>query len=130
VTEVIAARWDRLVEGVTSILRGNTTTVLLCSIGVAVLDALTLGSIARGFGIGLSPAEMLMLLALASLSTLLPTAPGFLGTLQLVFGEAFKLFGYPQTIGIVTATTVQIFCLGTVTIIGGFVVLSRCGITI
>jgi uncharacterized protein (TIRG00374 family) len=130
VREGIAARWDQLVEGVTSITRGNTMTVILCSIGVAALDALTLGIMARGFGIGLSPAETLMLLALAALSTLLPTAPGFLGTLQLVFGQVFQIFGYPEAIGIVTATAVQIFCFGTVTIIGAFVLLSRSGITI
>lgn len=130
VMEGLAARWDRLVEGVTSILRGNAITVVLCSIGIAALDALTLGSMACGFGVALSPAETLLLLALASLSTLLPTAPGFLGTFQLVFGEVFRLFGYPETIGIVTATAVQIFCFGTVTIFGGVALLSRSGITI
>jgi hypothetical protein len=37
---------------------------------------------------------------------------------------------YPDAIDIITATVVQIFCFGTVTIIGGFVLLSRSGITI
>lgn len=130
VVEVIAVRWDRLVEGVTSILHGNTVTIVASSIGVVGLDAFALGSMARGFGIILSPAEMLLLLSLASLSTLLPTAPGFLGTLQLVFSKVFQAFGYPETSGIVTATAVQILCFGSVTIIGGFVLFSRSGITI
>jgi uncharacterized membrane protein YbhN (UPF0104 family) len=130
VMEGIAIRWDRLVEGVTSIVRGNAIAVMLCSIGVAALDALTLGSMAQGFGISLSPTEMLMLLAMAALSTLLPTAPGYLGTLQLVFGKVFQLFGYPETAGVRTATVVQIFCFGTVVIVGGCVLLSRSGITI
>ncbi len=56
--------------------------------------------------------------------------PGFLDTLQLVFEEVFKLFGYPDAIGIITATVVQIFCFGTVTLIGGFVLLSRSSISI
>jgi hypothetical protein len=85
---------------------------------------------AHGFGISLLPAEMLMLLALSALSTLLPTAPGYLGTLQLVFGQVFEMFGYPETAGVVTATVVQIFCFGTVVIVGGLVILSRSGITI
>lgn len=130
ITGGIATRWDRLIEGVTSILRGNAIAVVLCSVGVAALDVLTIGSMARGFGIALSPAEGLMLMALASLSILLPTAPAYLGTFQWAFGRVFQLFGYPETIGVITATAVQIFCFGTVTIIGGFVLLSRSGITI
>jgi hypothetical protein len=69
VMEGIATRWDRLVKGISSVLRGNTRTVVLCSIGVLALDALTLASSVRSFGINLSPAETLMLLGLASLST-------------------------------------------------------------
>jgi glycosyltransferase 2 family protein len=104
--------------------------VLSCSVGILVLDALTLASIVRCFGVSLLPSQDLMLLALASLSTLVPTAPGFVGTYQLVFANVLHMFGYQQTIGIIAATAVQIFCFGTVTIIGGFVLLSRSGIMV
>lgn len=127
--DAIVARWDRLVEGMSSVLRGNTAIVALCSIGVLALDALTLASIVRCFAISLSIPETLMLLGLASLSTLAPTAPGFVGTYQLVFEHVFQIFGYPQTIGVIAATAVQIFCFGTVTMIGGLVLVSRSGIT-
>jgi uncharacterized membrane protein YbhN (UPF0104 family) len=129
VMESIATRWDRLVRGITSVLQGNATTVILCSIVIWALEAVALGSIVRSFGISLSLPETLMLLGLASLSTLVPTAPGYVGTYQLVFGHVFQMFGYPETIGIVAATAVQIFCFGTVTVIGGLVLLSRSGIT-
>jgi uncharacterized protein (TIRG00374 family) len=128
--EFFAARWDLLVDGMSSVLRGNTAAVLSCSIGILLLDALVLACIVRCFGVSLSPSESLMLLALASLSTLLPTAPGFVGTYQLVFANILHMFSYQHTIGIIAATTVQIFCFGTVTIIGGFVLLSRSGITV
>jgi glycosyltransferase 2 family protein len=81
----------------------------------------------RSLGISLSPPETLMLLDLATLSTLVPTTPGYLGTYQLVFGHAFQLFGYSQTTGIIAATAVQVFCFGSVTILGGLVLLSRSG---
>ncbi len=129
VRESIATRWDRLVRGITSVLQGNATTVILCSIGIWALEAVALGSVARSFGVSLSLAETLMLLGLASLSTLVPTAPGYVGTYQLVFGHVFQMFGYPETIGIIAATAIQIFCFGTVTVIGGLVLLSRSGIT-
>jgi uncharacterized protein (TIRG00374 family) len=130
IMEGIATRWDRLVTGISSVLRGNATTVVLCSIGVLALDALTLASIARGFGVSFSPPEALALLGLASLSTLVPTAPGYVGTYQLVFAHVFHMFGYQQATGIIAATAVQIFCFGTVTILGGIVLLSRSGLTI
>ena len=75
----------------------------------------------RSFGVSLSPPESLMLLGLASLSTLVPTAPGYVGTYQLVFAHVFHMFGYQQATGIIAATAVQIFCFGTVTILGGIV---------
>ncbi len=130
VMESIATRWDRLIDGVASVLRGHAIIVVLSSFGVWILEALAFASIARGFGVNLSLPESLMLLSLASLSTLVPTAPGYVGTYQLVFAHVFGMFGYQQATGIIAATAVQIFCFGTVTILGGIVLLSRSGITI
>jgi glycosyltransferase 2 family protein len=126
----IAARWNRLVDGVSSVVRGNTTTVVVCSLGVWALEVLALNSVVRSFAISLSPPESLMLLGLAALSTLVPTAPGYVGTYQLVYGNVFQIFGYPQSVGVIAATAVQLFCFGTVTILGGIVLLSRSGVTI
>jgi uncharacterized protein (TIRG00374 family) len=130
VPEVLAKRWDHLVRGISSVLRGNAATVVFCSIGLWVLEALALGVLVRSLGVSLSPPENLMLLGLASLSTVVPTAPGYLGTYQLVFGHVFQIFGYSQTSGIIAATAVQIFFFGTVTILGGLALLSRSVLTI
>jgi uncharacterized protein (TIRG00374 family) len=129
VPEGLAKRWDHLVRGISSVLRGNAASVVSCSIGVWALEALALGVLVRSLGVSLSPPEILMLLGLATLSTLVPTAPGYLGTYQLVFAHVFQLFGYSQTIGIIAATAVQVFCFGTVTILGGVVLFSRSGLT-
>jgi len=128
--ESIALRWDQLIEGVSSVLRGNAAIVALCSIAVWSFEALALAAIVRSFDVNLILPETLMLLGLASLSTLVPTAPGYVGTYQLVFGHVFQIFGYPNTIGVVAATAVQVFCFGTVTVLGGVVLLSRGGLTI
>jgi len=126
----LAARWDHLVRGISSVVRGKTTIVALSSIGVWIFEVLALISVIRGFDISLTPPEGLMLLGLSSLSTLVPTAPGYAGTFQLVFANVFKMFGYQPTIGVVAATAIQLFCFGTVTALGGLVLLSRSGITI
>ncbi len=130
VVESIAARWDRLLDGVASVLRGHATVVAVCSIGVWIFEVLALASVVRSFGVSLSPPESLMLLGLASLTTLVPTAPGYVGTFQLVFAHVFHMFGYQPATGIIAATALQIFCFGTVTILGGIVLLSRSGLTI
>ena len=111
-------------------LRGNATIVAVCSIAVWSFEALALAAIVRSFDVSLILPETLMLLSLASLSTLVPTAPGYVGTYQLVFGHVFQIFGYPNTIGVIAATAVQVFCFGTVTVLGGIVLLSRSSLTI
>jgi hypothetical protein len=40
------------------------------------------------------------------------------------------MFGYREATEIIAATAMQIFCFGTVTILGGIVLLSRSGLTI
>jgi glycosyltransferase 2 family protein len=57
---------------------------------------------------------------------LVPTAPGYVGTYQLVFGRLFQIFGYLETSCVIAASAVQIFCFGTVTIFGG----SRSSLTV
>jgi len=130
VMESIATRWDRLIDGVSTVLRGHATIVVVYSIGVWILELIALASVVRSFGVSLSPRESLMLLGVASLSTLVPTAPGYVGTYQLVFAHVFHRFGYQETTGIIAATAVQIFCFGAVTILGGIVLLSRSSVMV
>jgi glycosyltransferase 2 family protein len=129
IMEAIAARWDRLVVGISSASRGRMWTIILYSVGIWSLEVLTVESIVRSFGVDLSGAQAVMLLGLASLSTLVPTAPGYIGTYQLVFGHVFRIFGYPDTVAFLAASAIQILCFGTVTVLGGLVLLSRSGLT-
>jgi uncharacterized protein (TIRG00374 family) len=128
VPEGIATRWDRLVKGVSSVLDGNASTVVLCSLGVWALEVLALGSLVHSFGVSLAPPATLILIGLATLSTLVPTAPGYVGTYQFVFAHTFQILGYPPTIGVIAATAAQVFCFGTVTALGGILLLSRSGL--
>ena len=55
IPEVLAKRWDHLVKGISSVLRGNTATVVFCSIGLWWLEALAV--LVRSLGVSLSPPE-------------------------------------------------------------------------
>jgi uncharacterized protein (TIRG00374 family) len=125
-----ADRWDKMRDGISSVTRGQTGTVVLCSLGIWILEAIALGSVVRAFGTTLTMPQTVTLVGLGSLSTLVPTAPGFLGTYQFVFGQVFLLFGHSESTGVVVATAVQLFFFGSVTILGIFVLLSRSGISV
>ncbi len=62
--------------------------------------------------------QILSILGVVTLSTLLPSAPGFVGTYQYAFAFAVGLFGYEGARGVAAATVAQIFLLGSLTIVG------------
>jgi glycosyltransferase 2 family protein len=126
--EALAVRWHHLINGISSVAKGNTLAVITLSLGVWLLEILALGSMVRAFTDPLSAAQLMLLIALGSLSTLVPTAPGYIGTFQFVFAQVFALFGRPSSVGIVISTAMQLFCFGTVTMLGVMVLLSRGGI--
>lgn len=129
-SNLIADRWDRLMRGISSVARGRIAIILLCSLGVWILEVVALLSLVRAFDATLSIPQLIALMGLGSLSTLIPTAPGFLGTYQFVFGQVFLFFGQSESVGVVVATAAQLFCFGSVTILGIFALLSRSGISI
>src|SRR5262249_39516685 len=126
----LAARWDRLVDGISTVARGHTGVIVLTSLAIWVAELLVLESMISAFATPFSIPQAMVLVALASLSTLVPTAPGYLGTYQFVFASVFALFGYPESAGIVVATAMQLFCFGAVTILGIVVLLSRGGLAV
>lgn len=126
----LTTRWDSLVDGISTVVRGHTGMIVLTSVAIWLAEVLALESMISAFVNPLSFAQGMVLVALASLSTLVPTAPGYLGTYQFVFASVFALFGYAESAGIVVATAMQLFCFGSVTILGILVLLSRGGIAV
>lgn len=62
--------------------------------------------------------QAMLVMGTASLSTLVPTAPGNLGIYQLVFVLAMSSVGYSSSIGIVTSIACQVVLFGSVSIAG------------
>jgi uncharacterized membrane protein YbhN (UPF0104 family) len=76
-------------------------------------------------GVALSPAQAMLVMSAASLSTLVPTAPGYLGTYQLVFAAALPVFGESASLGVLGSGLIQICLFGSVTIAGLLLYLGR-----
>ena len=74
---------------------------------IYLAEAATLAAMLQAVGAIPAPGLLLALLGAASLSTLLPTAPGFLGSYQLAYALVFELFGRDPVLGAAAATAVQ-----------------------
>ena len=91
-----------------SVVTGLSSVVWMCEAGSLWLTF-------KALHLSLSLAQTLLLVGASSLSTLLPTAPGYLGSYQLVFVLAMAAYGIPEAAGLVASLAVQIFMFGSVT---------------
>ena len=66
------------------ILRSREDLILVCLTSVAawVLEASVYALISVSFGLGLSPAAILLVTAVANLATLVPSSPGYVGAFE------------------------------------------------
>ena len=85
--------------------------VALLTLIIYLPDTLSLWLIVKAVGLQLSFADTLVLLGAASLSTLLPSGPAFLGTLQFAYALVIEFAGAPRAVGIAAATLDQLFIL-------------------
>jgi uncharacterized membrane protein YbhN (UPF0104 family) len=77
------------------------------TIAIYLAEASALAAMMQALASPPAPGVLLALLGAASLSTLLPTAPGFLGSYQLAFALVFELFGRDPALGAAVATAIQ-----------------------
>lgn len=106
----------------------NRRSLLLGIVLTSVIwgfEALALGQAFHAVGVDLSVTQALLLMGAVSLSTLVPTAPGYLGTFQLVAVIAMTAFGFSESAGIVAASAIQVVLYGSVTVAGALLVLAR-----
>jgi uncharacterized protein (TIRG00374 family) len=107
-----------LSEGLRTFSGVGTLQLLLLSGGVWLLEGGAMWSVVRSLDVNLGVAQSAVLLGAASLSTLVPTAPGYLGSYQFAFALTLSTFGFSMATGIVAASIAQVFLLGSVTLAG------------
>ncbi len=91
---------------------------VLWTLPIWVAEACAMWSVCRAVGADLDLTCMLSLLGGASLSTLVPTAPGDVGSYQMAFVVILGQFGIGATSAIVASTAVRIYLIGTLTLVG------------
>ncbi len=88
----------------------RTVPIVLLTLVIYLPEGLTLWCLVRSVGLSLGPANTAVLVGAASLSTLLPSGPAFLGTLQFAYVLAIEFAGASGAIGVAAATLAQ-FCV-------------------
>ena len=106
----LSAKMAMVRQGFEILRTWRTLEVVAITLIIYVPDALSLWCLVKAVGLNLGVADMLVLLGAASLSTLLPSGPAFLGTLQFAYGLAIEFAGGPRALGIAAATLAQL-CL-------------------
>lgn len=136
---LVRRRWDRaprlpralarpladLGHGLRSLNRRTLARSVALTVAVWAAEVTALWAMLAALGPALTPGQALFVMSAASLSTLVPTAPGYLGTYQLVFGSAMAAFGLSATLGVLASTLIQLCLFGSVTLAGLVLYLAR-----
>lgn len=105
-------------QGLSAMQGGKLIWAIALSVLAWVFEGLALWAMLNAVGVSLSWQQMLSVIGVVSLSTLLPSPPGFVGTYQYAFSLIVSLMGYTAAQGIAVATVTQLVLLGSVTLIG------------
>lgn len=114
----VTARVATLRESLRVMRSTQMIGVILVSVVVWMIDGAALWAVLKSCGIQLGFLEMCLVVGIVSLSTLLPSPPGFLGTMQFAFVLSVTLFGYSSSQGLVAALANQVFLLGSMVAVG------------
>ncbi len=114
----ISKRVVSFCHGLSGMQTQRLTKAMVMSLLVWLFEGLSHWLVLQALNVSLSWQQMLSVIGVVNLSTLLPSAPGFMGTYQYAYVFILGLFGYLPASGVAAATTVQIFLLGSTTIVG------------
>jgi hypothetical protein len=106
----LSAQLAMVQQGLEILRTWRTLEVVAITLIVYVADSLTLWLLVKAVGLTLGFSDTLVLLGTASLSTLVPSGPAFLGTLQFGYALAVEFAGGARALGIAAATLAQL-CL-------------------
>jgi glycosyltransferase 2 family protein len=96
-----------------TIWRSVGLTIIIYSIEILMVWAAL-----KAVGVDIGPLATFVVLGATALSTLIPTAPGYIGSLQLAYILSLQMFGFGAPQAFVAATVFQVFLFGSLVIVG------------
>ncbi len=94
--------------------------LVLCELSIVIwsLEGVTLYLLGISLGLTIPLSGIALVVFVASLATLVPSAPGYVGSFQLAFVVALSLVGIPPSASVTAATLQQVVNIGLATLIG------------
>ena len=114
----IHRRVQKFAAGLRTLNRASLLRLCLLSALVWLMEMAALAAVLRCIAVTLDPPQLMILTGVTALSTLVPTAPGYVGSYQYVFSLAMTAFGLAAVAGVVAATIVQVALFGGLTLLG------------
>jgi uncharacterized protein (TIRG00374 family) len=119
---LVAMRLRAEVKHAESALRAHTArdlvVISMLSVAIWSLEGTTLYLVGASLGISVPFAGIALLLFVSSLATLIPSAPGYIGTYQLAFVIALSFVGTAPSVAVTAATVQQVVNIGLATLVG------------
>jgi uncharacterized protein (TIRG00374 family) len=116
---------SRFMKGAAGLSRRNLGNAASLTVFVWMLELTAIWVLLAGLGTAVTFYQMLVLVGAGALSTLVPTAPGYVGSLQLVFAAVMTVFALPPAVGVAAATLVQAVFYGSLIIAAALIVVLR-----
>jgi uncharacterized membrane protein YbhN (UPF0104 family) len=115
-----------LVQSGFGILRTwRTKEIAVLTLIIYLPDALSLWFLVKAVGLTLGFGDTLVLVGMATLSTLVPSGPAFLGTLQFAYSVTIAFAGGPDAVDIAAATLAQLCLLLPVALVAAGILTHR-----
>jgi len=115
-SEWLARLLSRFMKGASALDRRGLVAVASWTMLVWMLELTAFWALLASLGTIVTLYQLLILLGVGALSTLVPTAPGYIGSLQLAFAAVMTVFALPSAIGVAAATLVQAVFYGSLII--------------
>ena len=103
----------------------NAALLLMLTVSIWAAEASALAMMFAALGEPIGAPAALIAMSTASLSTLVPTAPAYIGSFQLVFATVMPVLGVPAPVGIAASGLIQLCLLGSATLVGVLLLLFR-----
>ena len=114
----LSERFEILSWSITALSPRMLISIGIVTAAIWVLEMLAIAMVMSGFGVVVGVAGLGLICGSAVFSTLLPSAPGYVGSLQAAFVLSFAALGLEPVVGLLSATATQILLLGPLTVVG------------
>ncbi len=112
------AKMANFQEGVAVFRDGGLAPVFLLSAAAWLLEAISIWCVLRAIGVEIGFGGLAFLTSVATLATLLPSSPAYVGTYQYAYVFALGLLGFDAVEAVAASTAAQVILLGSVTVVG------------